>query len=348
MLSFIEQIKLSHGSGRGLDNLLEEIVLPILFPGNTEPMEDAYLIEKQSLFPVKTPYKKLAFTTDSFVVQPLEFPGGNIGKLAACGTINDLAMMGASPKLMSVSLIIEEGLSASLLQKILKSLYETCQAAGIKIACGDTKVVDKGKADGLFINTAGIGVVPKGRNLSVSFAKPGDLVFLSGGIGLHGIAILAARKNLHFASQAISDCNPLNGLVDALFSITPEIHTLRDCTRGGCAAVLNEISKASDVSILINQEDIPVPEVVQGACSFLGMDPLSIACEGRFIAILPKKSPSETKSILESFRKLPHAHDAAIIGHVVEKQSFPVMIQTNIGGIRMVETPPGELLPRIC
>ncbi len=347
ILSSLEQIKLSHGSGKGLEDMLQEIVLPELCPGNCNSMEDAYTIKVQDFFQ-EQPSGKLAFTTDSFVVQPLEFPGGDIGKLSVCGTVNDLAMMGAIPRLISVSLIIEEGFSVVQLKRILRSVYETCQKTDLRIACGDTKVVEKGKADGIFINTAGIGIVPEGRNISATYAKPGDVVFMSGGIGLHGIAILASRKNLHFASQAISDCAPLHSIVEELLRIRPDVHTLRDCTRGGCAAVLNEIAKASHVSILLNQEDIPIPDVVQGACSFLGMDPLGIACEGRFIAILPEQNPLDTAKFLAYLRSFPLTHDCAIIGRVLEKQAFPVMLKTPIGGTRLVDLPPGELLPRIC
>jgi hydrogenase expression/formation protein HypE len=353
MKSPIKNVKLAHGSGQGLDELLHEVILPALFTKeNLPPLEDSYTIDVQHLLHAaiegEIRLAKLAFTTDSFVVQPLEFPGGNIGKLAACGTINDLAMMGAIPRLLSIALIIEEGMETTLLKKILASLQEVCLATAVTISCGDTKVVDKGKGDGLYINTSGIGIVPPGRNISASNARPGDIVLVSGPIGLHGIAILSARKGLNFASAAISDCSALNILVEALLKVRPDTHVLRDCTRGGCAAVLNEIASSSAVSIVLQQEAIPVPDVVRGACSFLGMDPLQIACEGRFIAILPEKSSSDSAQILSLLNDIPLGKGAAIIGRVIERHPFPVMIETLIGGTRLVDIPPGELLPRIC
>jgi hydrogenase expression/formation protein HypE len=348
-----KKIKLAHGSGQGLDELLHEVILPALYPSpQTPPLEDAFVITSDQLFN-NSPHGfskpvKLAFTTDSFVVQPLEFPGGNIGTLAACGTINDLAMMGASPRLLSVSLIIEEGLETELLRRLLHSLQAICAKTSMTICCGDTKVVDKGKADGLFITTSGLGLIPSGREISVTKARPGDWVIVSGPLGLHGIAILAARKSLNFASEAVSDCAPLNGLVEALLDVVPDTRVLRDCTRGGCAAVLNEIASASGVSIVLEQDRLPVPDVVKGACSFLGMDPLHIACEGRFAAIIPGSIPGIEQKAIQVLNNHPLGKGAAIIGRVTEKEKFPVIMETPVGGTRLVDVPPGELLPRIC
>ncbi|MBD3321246.1 MAG: hydrogenase expression/formation protein HypE, partial [Chitinivibrionales bacterium] len=236
-----EKIHLSHGSGAGLHALLEEIIIPCLLPGDSGAREDAFIVDQVN--------GRLAFTTDSFVVDPLEFPGGNIGKLAACGTINDLAMMAAQPTHLAVSLIIEEGLEISSLQKYLRSLRSVCDECGVTICCGDTKVVDRGKADGLFITTSGIGVVAGNISMSAANARHGDSVIVSGPAGLHGTAILAQRKNLGFASQAISDCAPLNEPARALISAVPGTRVMRDATRGGIAAVLNEIAADSGVTI---------------------------------------------------------------------------------------------------
>jgi hydrogenase expression/formation protein HypE len=328
---------MSHGSGKGLQEFLSSVVLPALIPGGTGTLEDAFVFD--------IPGRRLAFTTDSFVVSPLEFPGGDIGKLAACGTINDLAMVGARAILLSVSLILEEGLDIAVLSKMLGSLSSVCASMNLRIACGDTKVVDRGKADGMFINTSGIGIVTVGVSLSAGYAKPGDVVIVSGGIGLHGITVLAQRQNLHFASSAVSDCAPLWPLAKAVLDAVPLTRVLRDATRGGLAAILNEIAGASKVSILIHENAIPVPDVVRGACAFLGMDPLHIANEGRFAAIVPADSADKAVAAL---RALPDGKDACIIGYVVEKDRFPVLLKTAIGGTRPVEMPPGELLPRIC
>jgi hydrogenase expression/formation protein HypE len=330
-------IKLLHGSGRGLADLLDQIILPALLPNSVGPLEDAAIIQVKN--------NRLAFTTDSFVVSPLEFKGGDIGKLAACGTINDLAMMGAIPKWMSVALILEEGLSIARLRSILVSLRKECEQAKVSLVCGDTKVVESGKADGMFITTSGIGQIPEGRSISAMNARKGDMVLLSGSIGLHGIAILAARKGLGFASSAVSDCAALNEIVDVLLHAVPEVKVMRDATRGGVAAVLNEIAKTSKVTIFLEDEKIPVPEVVRGACNFLGMDPISIANEGRFVAIVPNHKAMDALKAMQSH---PLGQGASIIGTVVSKERFPVLIKTAIGGIRPVEVPAGELLPRIC
>jgi hydrogenase expression/formation protein HypE len=333
----IKTITLSHGSGKGNKELLEEVIFPAFYPNGPGILEDAFIFD--------IPGRRFAFTTDSFVVTPLEFPGGDIGKLAACGTINDLAMMAAQPVMLSVSLILEEGLDASFLTKMLKSLQAVCVSNNTKIACGDTKVVEKGNADGMFINTSGIGIVKVGVSLSVANAKIGDVVILSGGIGLHGITILAQRKNLGFASSAVSDCCSLFGVTNALLSAVPNTRAMRDATRGGLAAILYEIAEASKTTIKIFEEAIPVPDVVRGACSFLGLDPLHIANEGRFVAIVPNE---EKEKALAALRAHPDGKEACIIGYVTQKEKFPVLLKTIVGGVRPVELPPGELLPRIC
>lgn len=331
------RIHLSHGSGQGHESLLHNVILPSLGIAENKVLEDSAVLNR--------PDGRLAFTTDSFVVSPLEFRGGDIGKLAACGTINDLSMMGAKPAVLSVSLIIEEGLEIELLARLLNSLRNVCEQCAVEIVCGDTKVVERGKADGLFINTAGIGYVPDGRNISVKNIKHGDSVIVSGPIGLHGITVLSQRKNLGFASGAVSDCAPLNEIVDLLLAKVPAVHALRDPTRGGCAAVLNEMAKSAGVTIKLVEETIPVPDVVAGACSYLGIDPLQVANEGRFIAILP---PADAQRAVDAIRSHSLGQNAAIIGEVMRKDLFPVVLQTKIGAVRPVEMPPGELLPRIC
>jgi hydrogenase expression/formation protein HypE len=299
--------------------------------------EDAFVFD--------IPGRRLAFTTDSFVVSPLEFPGGDIGKLAACGTINDLAMMGARTALVSIALILEEGLEVEVLTKMLRSFSAVCASHGIRIACGDTKVVEHGKADRMFINTSGIGIVQISATLSAAGARKGDAVIVSGGIGLHGITVLSQRKNLGFASSAVSDCAPLWTPAKALLDAAPMARVLRDATRGGVASVLNEIAESSKVSIILDEDKIPVPDVVRGACAFLGMDPLSIANEGRFVAIVPDDAKDAAVAAL---KKMPDSKDACVIGVVSEKTRFPLLLKTAIGGTRPVEMPLGELLPRIC
>jgi hydrogenase expression/formation protein HypE len=333
----IQTIRLSHGSGRGLDELLHDVILPCLGNDASGPLEDAAVFA--------APEGRIAFTTDAFVVHPLEFPGGDIGKLAACGTLNDLAMMGAIPHSLSIALILEEGLDAALLRRVLVSLVDECHKVGATVRCGDTKVVDRGKADGIFIATSGIGSVPRGRALSVANAKPGDAVIVSGSIGHHGIAILAARKGLNFASTAVSDCACLHGLVEALLKAAPGTRSLRDATRGGCAAVLNEMASASGTTIVIKEESVPVAPEIASACAFLGLDPLHVANEGRFIAIVPA---SEAAAALAALRSNILGKGAAIIGTVGEKTRLPVIMETAIGGSRLVDVPSGELLPRIC
>jgi hydrogenase expression/formation protein HypE len=335
----ISTIRMAHGGGKGMQDLLSQVIFPALgsqAAGAGTP-EDAFVFD--------IPGRRLAFTTDSFVVSPLEFPGGDIGKLAACGTINDLSMMGARAVLLSIALILEEGLDIAVLDKMLRSFSAVCLAQGVRIACGDTKVVEHGKADAMFINTSGIGIVQIGISLSSANARFGDAVIVSGGIGLHGITILGQRKNLHFASSAVSDCAPLWSPAKSLLDAVPQARVLRDATRGGLAAVLCEIAEASKVTISLNEDAIPVPDVVRGACAFLGMDPLHIANEGRFAAVVP----AECKDIaLAALRKNPDSADAAIIGTVIDKGHFPVLLKTAIGGTRPVEMPQGELLPRIC
>lgn len=333
----MKTISINHGSGTGQQELLNTVIIPSLFGDKAGVLEDAALFE--------SPGPHLAFTTDSFVVSPLEFPGGNIGSLAVCGTINDLAMMGARPYALSLGLILEEGCEVDLLQRVLASIRSLCEQEQVKILCGDTKVVPAGKGDGMFINTSGIGVANQHYKLSAANARPGDAVIISGGIGLHGIAIMAARQGLGFASSAHSDCAPLYSLAKALLDAVPDVRAMRDPTRGGCAAVLNEIADASNITITLNESALPVPDVVRGACSFLGLDPLHIANEGKIVAIVPGEFGDIA---LTALRNHPLGVDAVIIGRVEARGRFGVVMKSVIGGTRLVDVPPGELLPRIC
>lgn len=336
----VETITMAHGSGSGLVALLNEVVLPNLLAEPGGVLEDAAIIDQRGRACSPSAPNRIAFTTDSFVIRPLEFPGGDIGKLAACGTINDLAVMGATPTHLSVALILEEGLSTALLAKLLRSLRDVCEACGVNICCGDTKVVERGHGDGVYINTSGIGTVAAGLNLSAASARAGDVVLVSGDIGRHGIAILSQRQNLGFASNVVSDCAPLKHACAALLTAVPETRVMRDATRGGCAAILNEIAAASGVSIRLDQSALPISETVKQACAFLGMDPLHIANEGTFVAIVPSEKSTDALAVL--------GDTAAVIGTIEPKGRFPVIMTTGIGGTRPVETPPGELLPRIC
>ena len=288
---------------------------------------------------------RFAFTTDSFVVSPLFFPGGDIGELAVNGTVNDLAMSGAKPMYLSAGFILEEGLPMETLGRISASMARACKFAGVQVATGDTKVVNKGHGDGIYINTAGIGVVPREVNIGPANAKPGDVVIVSGTMGDHGIAIMSVREGLKFQTQIESDTAPLYGLVEAMLKITSDIHCLRDATRGGLAAVLNELSSASKVGIEFEELKVPVRPEVSAACEMLGLDPLFIANEGKLIAIVPEKYGQE---ILAVMRNHPLGKDSAIIGKVVSDHTGLIVARTSIGGSRIVDLPAGELLPRIC
>ncbi|MBM4451778.1 MAG: hydrogenase expression/formation protein HypE, partial [Chloroflexi bacterium] len=288
---------------------------------------------------------KLAFTTDSYVVSPIFFPGGDIGKLAVCGTVNDLAMSGAKPLYLSLSLIIEEGLTLGELRKVVDSIKAAAQEAGVTIVTGDTKVVNKGGADRLFINTSGIGIVPKGVDISGSNAQTGDKVILSGSIGDHGIAVMSQREGLKFSVPVQSDCAPLNRLVAEMLEVTPRIHCLRDPTRGGLATTLNEFARQSSAGIRIEEDKIPLRDGVRGACELLGFDPLYVANEGKLVAIV---DPGDSEKILKKMKRNRYGKDAAIIGEVTDDHRGKVVMKTRLGSSRIVDMLSGELLPRIC
>jgi hydrogenase expression/formation protein HypE len=289
--------------------------------------------------------QRLAFSTDSFVVSPLFFPGGDIGELAVNGTVNDLAMSGAVPLFLSAGFILEEGLEMETLGRLTASMARACKKAGVQIAAGDTKVVDKGHGDGVYINTTGIGVIPDGVNIAPGNAKPGDVILVSGTLGDHGIAIMSVREGLQFESEIKSDTAPLNGLVAEMLKVAKEIHCLRDATRGGLSAVLNELAVASNVGIEFEEGKVPVHSAVNAACEMLGLDPFYIANEGKLVAFVPE---GQAEEILAIMKNNEYGKEAAIIGHVTEEHPGMVVAKTAIGSSRVVDLPAGELLPRIC
>jgi hydrogenase expression/formation protein HypE len=288
---------------------------------------------------------QLAFTTDTYVVSPLFFPGGDIGTLAVFGTVNDLAMAGAKPLYLSAGAILEEGLPMQTLQRVVASMAAAAREAGVKIVTGDTKVVDHGKGDGVFINTAGIGLVPQGVNISPDRVQPGDVVLLSGDLGRHGMAIMSVREGLGFEGNLQSDCASLAGLVETMLGAEKDIHCLRDLTRGGLAAALNEIALDARVGIKLDEAAIAVSEPVRSACEILGLDPFYVANEGRLVAFVPPKS---AEKVLAAMRKHPNAHDPAIIGQVTQEHAGTVVMRSLLGSTRIVDLLTGEQLPRIC
>jgi hydrogenase expression/formation protein HypE len=288
---------------------------------------------------------RLAFTTDGYVVNPIFFPGGDIGKLAVCGTVNDLSMNGAKPLYLSLSAIIEEGLLLSELEQIMQSIKKAAEEAGVSIIAGDTKVVNRGQADKLFITTSGVGVIPPGIDISGANARAGNKVLLSGTIGDHGIAVMSQREGLRFSMTLESDCAPLNKLVSQMLEVSSRIHCLRDPTRGGLATTLNELAQQSKVGILVDEAKIPVKEDVKAACELLGLDPLYVANEGKLVAIA---DPADADKILTQMKKNSYGREAVIIGEVTDEHRGKVVMKTKLGPSRIVDMISGELLPRIC
>jgi hydrogenase expression/formation protein HypE len=337
-------IVMGHGAGgKMMADLIEHLFVPAFHNPWLGQMGDSTSLDLSTLFQPPSA-GQLAFTTDSFVVSPLFFPGGNIGELAVYGTVNDLAMRGANPHFLSAGFILEEGLPMETLGNIVISMAAACRKAGVSIVTADTKVVQKGSADGLFINTSGIGVIPEGVDIGPANARPGDLVLVSGTMGDHGIAVMSVRVGLSFETEIRSDSAPLNGLVESMRS-AGEIHCLRDATRGGLVAVLNELAAASSAGIEFEESSVPVRPEVTAACEMLGFDPLSIANEGKLVAILPRES---TEAVLAAMRTHEYGTNAVIIGRVVNDHPGRVIANTVIGGKRVVDLPAGELLPRIC
>ena len=331
-----KKILLAHGSGGRLSHdMVEKNVVPSLANPILDRLDDSAVFDLSG---------RVAFTTDSYVVNPIFFPGGDIGKLAVCGTINDLAMSGASPLYLSLSLIIEEGLPLAELDKIINSIQGVIKETDLKVVTGDTKVVNQGSADKLFINTAGIGLVPPGVNVSGANARPGDKVILSGAIGDHGIAVMAQREGLRLKIPVESDCAPLDSLVADMLSYSSAINCLRDPTRGGLATTLNELAAQSKVGINIEEAEIPVHQSVSAACEILGLDPLYVANEGKLVAIVAPEQAGEILSVMKQNR---YGKESTIIGEVVSERPGRVIMKTLLGASRIVDMISGELLPRI-
>jgi len=336
-LSKIKKILLAHGSGGRLSHeLVEKKLAPKLSNEFLDKMDDSAVLKVKG---------RLAFTTDSYVVSPIFFPGGDIGKLAVCGTVNDLATSGATPLYLSLSLIIEEGLPFEELEKIVDSISKAAEETGVEIVTGDTKVVNQGTADKLFINTAGIGSIAGGLDISAVNAAQGDKIILNGSIGDHGMAVMSRREGLRFKTTIESDCAPLNSLIADILSVSKNIHTMRDPTRGGLATTLNEIASQSGTGIVLYEDKIPVKEAVRGACEILGLDPLYVANEGKMIVIVP---PEEAEAVLKAMRNNKYGRESAIIGEVTGDKPGRVIMKTRLGTSRIVDMLSGELLPRIC
>ena len=333
-----DTIQLAHGAGGKLSSdLIEKIFLPRFSNQTLDKLEDQAILEN--------PGKRLAFTTDSFVVDPIFFSGGNIGDLAINGTINDIAMSGAKPLYMSVGFIIEEGFSLELLHKIALSMEFAAKQAGVQIVTGDTKVVNKGSCDKLFINTSGIGSVPNEVNISAANIQPGDKIIISGTVADHGMAVMTTREDLSFKSQVKSDTAALNWLVDEMLNVTKDIRAMRDPTRGGVATTLNEFARQSKVGIQLYTDSVPVKPEVKGACEVLGIDPLYVANEGKLIAVVPNKIADTILQIMKSHEL---GKDSQIIGEATGKDPGIVVQSTGLGTNRIVDMPIGEQLPRIC
>jgi hydrogenase expression/formation protein HypE len=337
-LSEYQEIVLAHGSGGKLSQqLIQEILLPQF------RNELLHLQHDGAVFSVNG--NRLAFSTDSYVVSPIFFPGGDIGKLAVHGTVNDLAMCGAHPLYLSAGFILEEGLPMRDFWRVVLSMREAAATAGVALVTGDTKVVDRGKADKIFINTSGIGLVPEGVNIHPGRARPGDKVIVSGEIAIHGIAIMSVREGLEFETEISSDTAPLHGLVNALLAVASDVHVLRDPTRGGITSALSEIAQNARVGIHLDEAWIPISEEVKGACEILGLDPLYVANEGKLLAIV---SADDAGLVLAAMQAHPLGAKAAVIGSVTDDHPGFVSMKTRIGGTRVVEMLSGEQLPRIC
>lgn len=331
-------VTLSHGSGgKKTSALIDEI-----FKKHFE--NPLFTADDGAVFPIPSG-KKLVMSTDGFIVSPSFFPGGDIGKLSICGTVNDIACMGATPLYLTASFIIEEGFLISDLERIVSSMEETAKYCNINIIAGDTKVTEKGKSDGIFITTTGFGVIDKEINPSGSRASEGDSVIITGDIGRHGAAILVSRNDFSLSSEIKSDCAPLNHSIRALLSAVPDTHVIRDCTRGGTGTVLFEIARQSDVGIQIERESLPVSSEVKGICSLLGFDPLYLACEGRAVAIVKKE---DEEKALSALRSVNESKGACVIGRVVNENKGIVTALTTLGTEVFIPEPGNELLPRIC
>lgn len=332
-----ETVTLAHGAGGKQTSELIDKVFKAHFANPDLTADDAAVLQVEG--------GRLAFTTDGFIVSPAEFPGGNIGKLSICGTVNDLSCMGAQPLYLSCAFVIEEGFPMEKLEAIAAAMEKTANEAGVKIVAGDTKVAGKGQVDGVFITTTGIGRILDGVDTSGFKAQPGDAIIVSGDVGRHGCTILLARDEFGIEADVTSDCAPLWGTVKSMLDTTKDIHVIRDATRGGVGTVLYEIAEQSKVGIRLNAADIPVADGVKGVCGMLGLEPLYLACEGRLVIFAPK---SEAPALLEALRQGKYSANAAIIGEVTDEMPGRVMMTTEIGAETLLPPPGGELLPRIC
>lgn len=334
-----EQVVMGHGSG---GRLTQKLITKYFYP----PFENPVLLRGDDAAVIDLPQGgRLAFCTDSHVVSPLFFPGGDIGRLAVSGTVNDLLMVGARPLWLTAGFLLEEGLPLETLERVAESMRQAAAEAGIAIVAGDTKVVERGKADGLFINTSGVGLVPNGRSIGGAHAQPGDAVLLSGTTGDHGIAVLAARGELAFEAQVESDVAPLTELAETIFAAGAAVHAMRDPTRGGLATALNELAVQSRVGIEISESDIPVRPAVEAACEMLGFDPLYVANEGKLVAIVAAEA---AEAVLARMRATQCGREAVRIGTVLDQPAGRVLMATGIGARRVVDVMSGEMLPRIC
>ncbi|MEU0658325.1 hydrogenase expression/formation protein HypE [Streptomyces noursei] len=332
------RVVMGHGGGGAMSaELVEQVFLPALAGPAPGGLTDSATVELGGA--------RLAFSTDSFVVRPLFFPGGSIGDLAVNGTVNDLAMSGARAAYLSCGVILEEGVEIATVGRVAEALGAAARTAGVRVVTGDTKVVEAGHGDGVYINTSGIGLVPPGVDLRPERVVPGDVVIVSGAIGLHGVAILSERENLGFEAEIESDCAALGGLVESMLAVTPDLHVLRDPTRGGLAASLNEIAAASGTGVVVQERAVPVPAPVAGACAILGLDPMYVANEGKLVAFVPRE---HADAVLAAMRAHPLGAEAAVIGEAVAEHPGMVVARTGLGGTRVVDMPLGEQLPRIC
>jgi len=337
-ISNYPEIVLAHGSGGKLtQDLLQKIVLPQFRNELLEPLHDGAIFSANGV--------RLAFSTDSFVVSPIFFPGGDIGKLAVHGTVNDLAMCGARPLYLSAGFILEEGIPMEDFWRVVCSMRDAAAEAGVMLVTGDTKVVDRGKADKIFINTSGIGLVPEGVHIHPQQARVGDKIVVSGEIAVHGMAIMSVREGLEFETQIASDTAPLNRLVETVLAATSNVHVFRDPTRGGITSALTEIAQTARVGIKLDEASIPISEEVKGACEILGLDPLYVANEGKLLAVVPFDA---AETVVATMREHPLGRKAAVIGEVVDDHPGFVTMKTRVGGTRVVDMLTGEQLPRIC
>ncbi len=341
-----EHILLGHGSGGKLtSDLIEGLFVPGFGDERLAGLEDQATVSLGHPTGNARSVSRVAFTTDAFVVRPLFFPGGDIGRLAVHGTVNDLAVGGALPQFLSAAFILEEGLPLADLRRIVVSMRQACDESGVSLVTGDTKVVDRGKGDGLYITTSGIGLVPEGRSLSIHNARPGDRIVVSGTLGDHGIAIMSVREGLEFETVLESDTAPLISLTEAILKACPETRCMRDPTRGGLSSALNELASASGVGVILDEASIPLRPDVKGACEMLGLDPLYVANEGKLVAVVP---PGDAERVLAVMRSLPLGRSAAIVGEVVADHPGMVVLRSRVGGERVVMLLTGEQLPRIC